>query len=116
MEFFSGIQVLIMVSIATLALFLWIQLFGMVFGIKIFNSTNNMFGNLNASGENTSYILSLGKFDTLNECQQAFNDYYNKHINDILIPRSFIYYTSEFDPSYRHYCYDHSTFLLKRKQ
>eukprot|EP01006_Ploeotia_vitrea_P058535 TRINITY_DN69645_c0_g1_i1.p1 TRINITY_DN69645_c0_g1~~TRINITY_DN69645_c0_g1_i1.p1 ORF type:complete len:534 (-),score=21.52 TRINITY_DN69645_c0_g1_i1:29-1546(-) len=64
-----------------------------------------MYGQLNASGLNTSYIISLGKFDTLPECERAFLSYYDKHKHDTLTPRSFVYYTPEFSPAWAKYCY-----------
>eukprot|EP01084_Bolivina_argentea_P274921 468724_1 len=85
-------------------IFLVVNLIVLSNAIKLFNGTNNMFSQLNASGENTSYILSLGKFNTITECQQAFLDYSNSN-NGPLAARSFIYYTKQFDPEYARYCY-----------
>eukprot|EP01084_Bolivina_argentea_P227852 384907_1 len=69
-------------------------------GVILFPNTNNMFNGIFAAGNSTEQLISLGKYNTLKECQMQFESSNNSY-------RSFIYYSSNFtvNSSWTNYCY-----------
>eukprot|EP01084_Bolivina_argentea_P274926 468731_1 len=64
----------------------------------LFNDTNNMFSGVNATGASTTYLINLGKFNSLSECQNAFHKYNGA--------RSFVWYEPDYDDNvWAKYCY-----------
>eukprot|EP01084_Bolivina_argentea_P213004 361928_1 len=78
---------------ATLAI-----LINTVYSIVTFNNENNMYSCINNAGNSTSTLISLGRMNTLAECENAFLNYTNA--------RSFVYYLESFpDEDWSKYCY-----------